>query len=189
MNIDARNQLWSKRHCGNKTTTLFSCIGLMKEQRVYFIRIYLEMRWKLLSCWSCKEIRLYLQHLTEWIAQFLDENRIHFNLQRRTLFQLVIQLSILFRISWMYHCITTKNLRGVVHWSSTIHNLCTPSRIVHLQLTISNGTYPDPWLFNNYWKRLLWYPIQSGVSFTKFLYTFQSDVERLKRQEVNNCQV
>jgi hypothetical protein len=31
----------------------------------------------------------------------------------------------------------------VVHWSSTIHKLCTPSRIVHLQLTISNGTYPD----------------------------------------------
>ena len=100
LNIDDRNQLWSKRHCGNETSTLSSCIGLMKEQRVYFIRIYFGMRWKLLSCWSCKEIRPYLQHLTVWIPQFPDENRIHLNLQCRTLFQLVIQLSILFRIFW-----------------------------------------------------------------------------------------
>jgi hypothetical protein len=183
LNIDDRNQLWSKRYCGNKTTTLPSCIGLMKEQRVYFIRLYFGMRWKLLSCWSCKEIRPYLQHLTVWIAQFLDENR---NILNSSLWFSSVYYS---EFLGYNNALQQRIYDVVVHWSSTIHKLCTPSRIVHLQLAISNGTYPDHDCSITILEASVMISNQSGVSFTKILYTFQSDVERLKRQKVNNCQV
>jgi hypothetical protein len=110
------------------------------------------------------------------------------NLQCRTLFQLVIQLSILFRIFW---CNIALQQRIYEVWYIDPVRSTISARLQ--ELCIFNWQFPTEHILTHdcsITTGSVCYDIQfNRECHSPNFCTFQSDVERLKRQEVNNCQV